>query len=184
MTVTGARGGVGATTIAANLAWHFGVEARRHTVLLDADLHRGTAAMLFGADRSPVCALRWRRRDRIDELFVERAASCQRAAAFLAAEESLAKPHLSRAAARLSGDASVAATISLSSTCPGAPADASRPADAGQRAVLVMEPTLARCATRCACWRCRTAEAARRAVLVLNREDLPGGLTGASWTKR
>ena len=38
VTVTGARGGTGASTIAANLAWHFGVEARRHTVLLDADL--------------------------------------------------------------------------------------------------------------------------------------------------
>ena len=49
VTVTGTRGGVGASTIAANLAWHFGVEAMRHTVLLDADLHRGTAAMQIGA---------------------------------------------------------------------------------------------------------------------------------------
>src|SRR5579864_2726406 len=42
--ITGVRGGVGATTIAANLAWHFGVTMRRHTVLLDPDLHLGAAA--------------------------------------------------------------------------------------------------------------------------------------------
>ena len=61
VTVTGVRGGAGASTIAANLAWHFGVEARRHTVLLDADLHLGTAAMLLGAKPAPACAPRWRR---------------------------------------------------------------------------------------------------------------------------
>ena len=53
LTVTGARGGVGASTIAANLAWHFGVEANRHTVVLDSDMHRGTCAMLLGAPTGP-----------------------------------------------------------------------------------------------------------------------------------
>ena len=74
VTVTGARGGTGASTIAANLAWHFGVEARRHTVLLDADLHRGTAAMLLGAKTGPGLRTALEAPDRIDELFVERAA--------------------------------------------------------------------------------------------------------------
>jgi hypothetical protein len=49
ITVTGARGGVGASVIAANLAWYFGITARRHTMLLDADLHRGIAALLLDA---------------------------------------------------------------------------------------------------------------------------------------
>jgi len=31
VTVTGARGGVGASTIAANLSWYLGVESKRHT---------------------------------------------------------------------------------------------------------------------------------------------------------
>ena len=53
VTVTGVRGGVGATTLAANLAWHFGVTRDRHTVLLDADLHRGTGAMLLDARSRP-----------------------------------------------------------------------------------------------------------------------------------
>jgi pilus assembly protein CpaE len=74
VTVTGARGGVGASTIAANLAWHFGVEALRHTVLLDADLHRGTAAMLLGAKTGPGLRTALEAPDRVDELFVERAA--------------------------------------------------------------------------------------------------------------
>src|SRR4029077_1393807 len=74
VTVTGARGGTGASTIAANLAWHFGVEARRHTVLLDADLHRGTTAMLLGAKIGPGLRTVLEAPDRIDELFVERAA--------------------------------------------------------------------------------------------------------------
>ena len=45
ITVTGARGGAGASTVALNLAWHFGVLARRHTVLLDPDLHMGVAGV-------------------------------------------------------------------------------------------------------------------------------------------
>ena len=51
--ITGARGGVGATTIAANLAWYLGVLAKRHTVFLDTDLHFGSAALLLGGKAGP-----------------------------------------------------------------------------------------------------------------------------------
>lgn len=51
--VTGARGGVGGSTIAAALAWHLGVDAGRHTLLLDADPFIGIAAEWFGADHDP-----------------------------------------------------------------------------------------------------------------------------------
>src|SRR4051812_21599891 len=74
VTVTGPRGGTGASTVAANLAWHFGVEALRHTVLLDADLHRGTAAMQIGAKSGPGLRTALEAPDRIDDLFVERTA--------------------------------------------------------------------------------------------------------------
>ncbi|MBC7802221.1 MAG: hypothetical protein H7Z10_16525, partial [Gemmatimonadaceae bacterium] len=50
ITVTGVRGGVGATTIATNLAWHFGVTVRRHTVLLDPDLYLGTSSFLLNVE--------------------------------------------------------------------------------------------------------------------------------------
>jgi len=51
--ITGVRGGVGATTIAVNLAWHFGVGMRRHTVLLDPDTHLGATAFLLNIQPGP-----------------------------------------------------------------------------------------------------------------------------------
>ncbi len=74
VTVTGVRGGVGASTVAANLGWYLGVEAKRHTVLLDTDLHRGVCAMLLGARPSSALRTALESPERIDELFVERTA--------------------------------------------------------------------------------------------------------------
>ena len=74
VTVTGVRGGAGASTIAANLGWYLGVDAKRHTVLLDTDLHRGVCAMLLGAKPGPSLRTALEAPERIDELFVERAA--------------------------------------------------------------------------------------------------------------
>lgn len=74
ITVTGARGGVGATTLAANLAWYLGAESSRYTVLLDADLHRGTCALLLGAKTGSGLRTALETPARVDELFVERAA--------------------------------------------------------------------------------------------------------------
>ena len=73
--ITGSRGGVGATTIAANLAWHFGVKASRHTVLLDPDLHLGSAAMLLDTATGNGLRVALEAPERIDTLFVERAAT-------------------------------------------------------------------------------------------------------------
>ncbi len=74
LTVTGARGGVGASVIAASLAWHFAMVARRHTVLLDGDLHRGTAALLLQTDPGEGLRKALETPDRIDMLLAERAA--------------------------------------------------------------------------------------------------------------
>ena len=71
---TGARGGAGATTLAANLAWYLAEVGRRHTVLLDANLHTGTAAMLLGGRTGPGLRSALEAPDRVDELFVERSA--------------------------------------------------------------------------------------------------------------
>ncbi|HEX7388689.1 MAG TPA: histidine kinase [Acidiphilium sp.] len=48
--VTGARGGVGASSIACALAWFLGVGANRHTLLLDADPVIGVATEWFGIE--------------------------------------------------------------------------------------------------------------------------------------
>ena len=72
--ITGARGGVGTTTIAANLAWHFGLQAARHTALLDPDLHFGSAAMLLDSPTGQGLRVALETPDRVDPLFVERSA--------------------------------------------------------------------------------------------------------------
>ena len=92
VSITGVRGGVGASTLAANLAWHFGVEANRHTVVVDSDLHRGTCAMLLGARTGSGLRTAIETPARIDELFVERAAQPAMARLHvLASEEKLAE---------------------------------------------------------------------------------------------
>jgi pilus assembly protein CpaE len=70
----GAGGGVGVTTIATNLAWLIGGEIRRHTILLDADLHRGTAALFANVPPSTGLRHALEAPDRIDPLLIERAA--------------------------------------------------------------------------------------------------------------
>ena len=74
VTITGVRGGVGASTIAANLAWHLGKRANRHTVLLDADLYSGSCALLLNAKAGPGLRTALETPQRIDELFIERSA--------------------------------------------------------------------------------------------------------------
>lgn len=72
--VIGARGGVGASTIALNLAWHFGVLARRHTVLLDPDLHMGISTFLLDLNPGLGLRLALETPERIDALLAERMA--------------------------------------------------------------------------------------------------------------
>ena len=74
VTITGVRGGVGASTIAANLAWHLGKRASRHTVLVDADLYRGSCALLLNAKSGSGLRTALETPQRIDELFIERSA--------------------------------------------------------------------------------------------------------------
>jgi pilus assembly protein CpaE len=75
VSITGAHGGAGASTIAASLAWHLGMTKRRHTVLLDGDLHRGTAALLLNATPGPGLRLALETPERVDSLLAERAAN-------------------------------------------------------------------------------------------------------------
>ncbi len=71
--VIGARGGVGASTIASSLAWLMGDKGGRSTALLDLDIHFGTGAL--GLDLEPGRGLTdaIENPSRIDGLFIERA---------------------------------------------------------------------------------------------------------------
>jgi pilus assembly protein CpaE len=181
VTVTGVRGGTGASTIAANLAWHFGVEARRHTVLLDADLHRGTAAMLLGAKTGSGLRTALEAPDRVDELFVERAAQpAGERLHVLAGEEKLTETldYAPSAAARLLEALRrrynfVVIDLPYSSL----PLHRELLMMAHQR-VLVMDPTLASVRDTLRLLALPNGPAQpRRGVVVLNRANLPGALT-------
>ncbi|PNG27145.1 AAA family ATPase [Methylocella silvestris] len=70
--VLGLRGGVGATTIAANAAWYLAEIRQRWVMLVDLDLYSGDAALQL--DAAPSHALReaFEKPERVDKLFIER----------------------------------------------------------------------------------------------------------------
>jgi pilus assembly protein CpaE len=72
--VLGARGGVGATSVAVNLAWTLSQACRRKAVLLDLDLRFGTTALALDCEPGRGLGEALADPDRVDELFLERAA--------------------------------------------------------------------------------------------------------------
>ena len=74
VTITGVRGGVGASVLAVAMARHLADVARRHTMLLDADLLRGTAALLLDIEAGEGLRTALESPERIDALLAERAA--------------------------------------------------------------------------------------------------------------
>lgn len=179
--VTGVRGGVGSTTISVNLSWHFGVWMRRHTVLLDPDLHLGMAAFLLNIQPGPGLRMALEAPERIDALLAERAA--QPAADrlhVLAGEEKVAlQPnHASGAAGRLL-EALRRRYNFIVADVPFAPVPVYRDLlDLVDQRVLVMEPTLAAVRDTLRLLALPPGQAqTQRAVVVLNRVGIPGGLT-------
>ena len=180
VTVTGARGGVGASTIAANLSWYLGVESKRHTVLLDTDLQRGMCAMLLGMKSGPDLRTMLEAPERIDELVVERAAqpSAERLHV-LAGQEDLAD----QLSFPLGGAAQLSAALRrrynfVVADLPftGQPLHRDLMQLAHQR-VLVMPPTLAGIRDMLRLLAIPNGPAQpQRAVVVLNRAGMAGGL--------
>lgn len=184
ISLTGARGGGGATTLAANLAWYLAEVGRRHTVLLDANLHTGTAAMLLGGRTGPGLRLALEAPDRMDELFIERSAiPVSERLHMLAAEEPLAEQPgcMAGAAERLVAMLRrrfnyVVADVPLHGGL------LSRDLlGLAQQRVFVLQPTLGavRDTLRLLALPAGVGQV-RRAVLVLNRCDRPGGLPRAT----
>jgi len=181
ITVTGVRGGVGATTIAANLAWHLGEEARRHTVLFDADLHGGAAALLLGARTTNGLRAALEHPDRVDELFVERTAQpAGERLHVLAAEEKPIDPVLAQpgAAARLIGMLRRRYNFVIVDLPARSAFVAREVLDVAHQRILVTDPSLvgAREMLRYAAIPNAPMQA-RRAITVLNRAGQPGMLT-------
>ena len=70
--VVGVHGGVGATTIAINLALELEDLTRSHVALLDLHLQGGTAAMMLGARVTSGLRIALEEPDRVDSLFLDR----------------------------------------------------------------------------------------------------------------
>jgi pilus assembly protein CpaE len=180
VTVTGARGGVGATTIAANLAWHFGVARNRHTVLLDPDLHTGSAALFVDAPSGPGLRAALEMPDRIDELFIERAALLLKERLHvLASQEPLAQLPACAADAAPRLLAALRRRYNfIIADVPFQPVPLYRDLlELADQRVIVLEPMLAgvRDALRL---RALHADAGKApTVMVLNRDGMPGGMT-------
>lgn len=68
----GVRGGVGATTIAANLAWRLAEVRQRWVMLVDLDLQNGDAALQLDAEPSHALCEALENPERVDKLFLER----------------------------------------------------------------------------------------------------------------
>ncbi|MEO6388310.1 MAG: pilus assembly protein CpaE [Croceibacterium sp.] len=71
--VVGTRGGVGASTLATSLAWHFSADYKRPTALLDLDVHFGTGALALDLEPGRGLTDAIENPSRIDGLFIERA---------------------------------------------------------------------------------------------------------------
>ena len=181
LTVTGVRGGVGATTVAVNLAWHFGLVAHRHTVLLDPNVQTGTAAFMLNIQPGSGLRIALEAPERIDALLAERAAQpVADRLHVLAAEEKLGpSPSCAPGAAEQLLEALRRRYNFIVADVPFAPVMVYRDLlDAAYQRILVMEPSLAavRDTLRLTALPSGPAQT-RRPVVVLNRVGRPGGLT-------
>lgn len=181
LTVTGVRGGIGASTLAVNLAWHFGVTAHHHTVLLDPNVQTGTAAFLLNIRPGAGLLVALEAPERIDALFAERTAQpVTDRLHVLAAEEALGPaPVFAPGAAGQLLEALRRRYNFVVADVPFAPVPLYRDLlEAAHQRILVMEPSLAAVRDTLRLLALPASSAAvRRPVVVLNRLGRPGGLT-------
>ncbi len=86
----GARGGVGTSTLAVNMAWYLANRQNRRVALLDLDLHTGDCGLMLNLKATPGLREALENPIRIDNVFVERAMSLHGERLFLlSAEEPL-----------------------------------------------------------------------------------------------
>ena len=98
--VIGARGGVGASTIATSLAWLLSERGKRSTALLDLDVHFGTGALALDLEPGRGLTDAIENPSRIDGLFIERAmVKASEKLAVLSAEAPMSSPVMTDGAA-------------------------------------------------------------------------------------
>lgn len=178
--VTGVRGGVGATSIAANLALQLAERARRHTLLLDADLHAGTIALTLGHKAQGGLRVALEVPDRVDELFLERTTlKIAERLHVLASEERLDNPvRIAPGAVRELTERMQNRYRFVVADVPRSPSPLSSELGLlSHQRVLVMEPTLAALRDTLRFLELpRGPNQSRRPIVVLNKVGAPGTL--------
>jgi pilus assembly protein CpaE len=164
--IMGARGGVG---------------AKRHTVFLESDLHMGSGALLLGGKTGPGLRMALETPDRIDPLFVERAAQpVSERLHVLASEEKLSEPlNYAPGAARRLIEALRVRYNFIVLDVPFLPMPCNREmVEFAHHRVIVMDPSLASVRDTLRLlglpngpWQPQSP------TIVLNRQGRPGGLT-------
>jgi pilus assembly protein CpaE len=181
LAITGVCGGAGATTLAANLAWYLATEVKRHTVLLDADLHTGTAAMLLGAKTGGGLRLALETPKRVDDLFMERIAEpASERLSVIAGEEKLTeRPIIAEGAAQLLLQRLRQRYNYVVVDVPIAPVLwHSELLEMARQRLLVMEPTLQAVRDVLRAMALPSgAQQTRQSLIVLNKVGTPGAMT-------
>lgn len=91
--VVGTRGGVGATTLATNLAWGVANKRHRRVALIDLDLKFGACGLMLGVKSDSGLREALERPARVDELFIQRAMiPCGERLSLLTCQESVDDP--------------------------------------------------------------------------------------------
>jgi pilus assembly protein CpaE len=98
--IIGARGGVGASTVATSVAWILSERCKRSTALLDLDVHFGTGALALDLEPGRGLTDAIENPSRIDGLFIERAmVKSSETLSVLSAEAPISSPVLTDGAA-------------------------------------------------------------------------------------
>jgi pilus assembly protein CpaE len=179
--VCGARGGTGATTLAANLALSIAGATRGHVALVDLHLRGGTIGLSLGVKPGSGLRIALEAPERVDSLFLERAAiPVADRVRVIAAEEPMesdpgASPESVKRLLELLRHRFNTIVVDL----PSPPGPMERAVLAVARQVLVtFGPDVVGVRDALAMRRMVVNQAAgAHALLVLNRDGMPGGLT-------
>jgi pilus assembly protein CpaE len=178
--ITGARGGVGVSTVAANIATYLAEKASRRVALVDLDTVTGALALMLSARPNAGLAEALDQPGRIDDLFLERATISLGPRLDLFASEqadSASAPRTAEAAEALLGRLQRSYHYVMMDVPLARRSDLHAFVESAHARLVVTEATLL--ALRDAGRTLQSAEAAgQRVILVQNRAGRPGDLGG------
>ena len=179
VTVSGARGGCGATTVATSLALHLAEVSHGHVALLDLHLRGGTAGLMLGVRSGTGLRVVLEEPDRADALFLDRSSvPVAERVRLIAGEEPMeANPQPTEAGMKRLLDLLAARFNFVVVDTPAPPGVAERIAIAAARhRVLVLGPDIAGIRDTLALRKAMASAGAGQVLTVLNRAGAPGGL--------